>query len=221
MRPVALNRAELARDPRGRRPDAAEPAVPVSLDWRTGGAGYPNAGASLLVFAWEFLRRNAHYRAAWDRLPATDLAVASGLRVPRDPDAATAPPAEAWEDGWSPRPRLLGLAAFDGVGDGARARVLAEMRAETRAAEFRRLVARLGPLRVGNRARLLLQLRAWDGRAAGATDPELAMALFPGRADAHRYPYSSARRRARHAWQEAERFIAGRYRLLALAELTN
>lgn len=209
------------RKARERKPDAAEPAALASLDWRTG-AGYPAPDASLLAFAWQFLRRNAHYRAAWDRLPATDLAVASGLRVPRDPDAAIAPPAEAWEDGWALRPGLFGLlAAFDGVGDGARARVLAEMRAETRAAEFRRLVARMGPLRVGSRARLVLQLRAWDGRAAGATDPELAMALFPGRADAHRYPYSSARRRARHAWQEAERFIAGRYRLLALAELTN
>lgn len=189
----------------------------IPANWRDP-LRYPAARDPLTAFAWEFLRRNGDYRTSWGCLSVDELARDFGLRQPRDPDNPAAPPAAAWHDGWDPPPGLLeATLVVEGAFAGARARVIEELRRQARAAEFERLVVSLGPLRVGDPARLVRGLRSLDGRRAGASDVDLAETLFQATCDAHAYPYSSARTRARHAWQEAERFIAGRYRLLALA----
>lgn len=199
---LAVDRAHVAR---------------VAADWRNG-AGYPPATASLLAFAWEFCRRNGDYLAQWSALAPTTLSAEFGLFEAWDPRRNDAPPADAWHDGWDPNaPLLRALMAVDGSGAGGRARVLAELRREARACELARLAERLGPLRIGDPARLVTQLRAWDGHRAGATDSALAECLFH-EFECRGYGYSPGRARARHARREAQRFIDGRrYRLLAFA----
>ncbi|MDQ2963223.1 MAG: DUF2285 domain-containing protein [Pseudomonadota bacterium] len=81
--------------------------------------------------------------------------------------------------------------------------------ARPRVAAWRAINLPDGPRRVPNAARLIIALRAWDGREQGAGLDEIARVLFPR---------AKPLRSAREALQLADEMIAGGYLDIALRE---